>query len=58
MSSRDTDDECLMHSKSETKKLRLMIKLMNLLKNFLNQFFWDVKDIGKNPEAISKLPFI
>ena len=44
VSSKDIGEERVMHSRSdEIKKTRVMIKKMNLLKNFLNPFFLDIK---------------
>ena len=43
MSSKDTDEEGLMHSKSDSQKSWLMITQMKLLKNFFNHFFLDIK---------------
>ena len=45
--SKDTDEEQLMHSKSENIEIMIvwwsMIKQMKFLKNFLNDFFLDIK---------------
>ena len=43
ISSKDNDQEHVMHSKSDNKETMTLIKQINLSKNFFNHFFLGIK---------------
>ena len=43
ISSKDNDEERVMHSKSVSKEIMINDKTNEVIKNFLNHFFLDIK---------------
>ena len=43
ISSKDTDEECIVYSKCDNVRIMIKVKQIKLSKNFLNHFFLEIK---------------
>ena len=53
MSSKDFDEERLLHSKSDDVEVTIKDNQMKLLKNFFNHFFLDIKSDYKQQMKVA-----
>ena len=58
MSTKDIDEELLLHSKSDDVEVTINDNQMKLLKNFFNHFFLDIKSDYKQQMEVAVSPII
>ena len=58
VSSKDFDEERLLHSKSDDVEVTINDNQMKLLKNFFNHFFLDIKSDYKQQMEVAVSPII